>query len=474
MSTGIELSGNLLSEVLAKYPRWKRCVDGLIATVPLSMRLSRNFWKWYALLIDSESWSRGELEEFQLRLLKQLLSKVSAESEFYKLRLAGVRTDKIDSLESFQKLLPLLTRDEFRSNYDRIKSSTIDQKRVAPFSTSGTTGNALQFLHSAEDSDREWASICYQWRRVGYEPGRSRRAEFRGLTKSGLVDRFPKENMIRCSILDLKRDHLRHYAEAIQREGIEFFHGYPSALYLLSKEVNTNGAKFPQPKAILLASESVYEFQLREIQSAFPTSKLYAHYGCAERTVLAGWCEKIREYHVLPQYAFVEVDNTTGQIIGTNLFNSVNAFIRYAMTDTVLHHTLEPCPACRRPYMRLIQLGGRSEDYLFSPERGWIPPAIVTYPLKCLRAIYEIQFLQEEPNTIHLRYTVSEQHKEFVENERQRVNEGLNKLLGTGIRFVWEQVAEFSRGPTGKFKWIVSKLDEQPLDRSESSLTSQV
>ncbi len=335
--------------------------------------------------------------------------------------------------------------------------------------TSGTTGKALQFFHTTEDHHREWAAICHQWSRVGYRPGQSRRVEFRGLTSPGnLVDHFPERNMIRCSILNLKGEHVSQYADIISKHDFEFYHGYPSALHLLARTVTDNGLKFPQPRAVLLASEEIYEWQLESIQQAFPDAKLFAHYGCAERTVLAGWCEHRREYHVLPQYSLVEIDPESSEIIGTNLHNSINAFIRYRMTDTVMNSDLEPCPDCGRPYLpRLIDLGGRSEDYLFSVEKGWIPPAIVTYPLKRLKAIKEIQFVQRERGTIIMRYTCHDgQDDSLFHTELDAIKTGLHQIFGDRTAFKFERADDFPRTRSGKFKWIVSELDEARIIES--------
>jgi len=131
--------------------------------------------------------------------------------------------------------------------------------------------------------------------------------------------------------------------ESVRTHNIEFIAGYPSALHLLSSVIRSSGIDFPQPRGVFLASEQVFDNQCESIRQAFPSTQIIAHYGCAERTVLAGWCEHRREYHVLPHYALVETDSDTGEVIGTNLYNTVNGFVRYRMTDTVLERSDQPC-----------------------------------------------------------------------------------------------------------------------------------
>jgi len=451
---------------LRKHPGLRRLAGSVLANVPPSIRLGKQFWFWYTLFQESENWTLSQMETYQLECLRKLLEDLKDSSPFYQKRLQDIDPNKIDSVKQFQSLIPALKREEFAANYDDIISRKWKNFKLTKARTSGTTGQALQFFHPLKDNQREWAAICYQWKRVGYVPGRTRRAEFRGLVQNKrLIDYFPEQKMLRCSILDLKEENVRYYADIIRRNGIEFFHGYPSALNLLALEIVNHKISFPQPKAVLLASEEVYDWQLDNIQTAFPNAILFAHYGCAERTVLAGWCEHRREYHVLPQYSLVEVNPDNSEIIGTNLFNTVNGFVRYRMTDTVLESDWQTCPDCKRPLVpRFKKLGGRSEDYLFSCEKGLIPPAVVTYPLKGLMAIQEIQFKQSERDVITMRYTTRIQATESeIQNDLKNIKKGLGHLFGRETSFLFERVDDFKRSPSGKFKWIVSELDESRL-----------
>ena len=434
----------------------------LISLYPHSARLGRHFWNSYAFLEESQSWGVKELQAYQFEQLRLLLAKITDTSPAYAKRLAGVPIQDITTLHAFQRHLSSMSRQDFAANYQEILSRKFNRKNCVPSGTSGTTGNALQFYHSKENQQFEWAAICHQWKRVGYDPAKSKRAEFRGLVRPrSLFQRFPEQNMVRFSILDLNRNALPAMAEEIQRQATTFYHGYPSALYLLAQEITRSGLNFPQPEAVLLASEMVYDFQMEQIEMAFPKARFFAHYGCAERTILAGWCEHRRVYHVLPQYSLVEIDSGTGEIVGTNLYNVENGFVRYRMTDAASGVETSPCPACRRPYVPIIGgIDGRQEDFIYSREKGWIPPAIVTYPLKGLRDICGIQFQQDDPDTIIVNYFLRPGvSRDTIGGELKGIESGLRRLVGASARLEFRQVDDIPRGPTGKFKWIVSKLN---------------
>jgi phenylacetate-CoA ligase len=444
-----------LRQFIKKHPAIQVLSRKLIAAVPYRLRLGRNFFHWYALFLESESWSAERVAEFRHRLLADLLREVSASSPYYAELLGGVAPDT--AARDIGAYLPVMGRDGFRSGYDRIRNHAY-RGRLSAASTSGTTGNALQFFHSAEDNLREWAAICHQWRRVGYDPLRSIRAEFRGLlTQPGIVQHFPESRMIRFSILHMKEEHVRHYAQVCAADKVEFIHGYPSAIYLLAREIVARGIVFPKMRGIMLASEMPYQHQLDAIAAAFPDTPVIAHYGNAERVALGAWCERERSYHFLPLYSQVEVDPADGSLIGTNYFNTVNPFIRYRMSDIMLESREGACGSCGRLATPLVkEIGGRAEDYLFSPDKGWIPPAIVTYPLKSLRRIHEIQFYQEQPDRIELRYVP--QGDGDCSAELDEIRRELAKILGS-VEIVAVRRESFERGSTGKFKWIVSRLD---------------
>ena len=445
----------MIRALLQQNPRVEALARKLISIYPYSKRLGPGFWHWYAFMQESETWTTAQLQEYQFQSLRKLLKQLQDRKDPSAERLATSDIDRITNLDSLQKTLPTQTRKTFAKALLENPSRENHRKDWVKVVTSGTTGSALQFHHHKEDQAREWAAISHQWYLVGYDPARSIRAEFRGLTAPGsLYCDYPDKNMVRA-------EHLEKMADIIRSRKATFYHGYPSALYLLAQCVQRSGIVFPQPEAILLASEMVYDFQIDQIQAAFPNARLMAHYGCAERTVLGAWCEHRRVYHTLPQYSIVEADTTTGEIQGTNLYNDINPFIRYRMTDAAGEIETAACPACRRPYTPIIaKLDGREEDYLYSPETGWIAPAIVTYPLKQLHHISELQFVQDVPDKLLLNYIPSQDStKHQVMEELSSIESGLKRLVGQAVTLRTVPVDAIPRGATGKFKWIVSRLD---------------
>ncbi|MBU0983726.1 MAG: hypothetical protein KKA42_07635, partial [candidate division Zixibacteria bacterium] len=195
-----------LKEWVRRHPRVRELTGRLGGRLPASMRLGRDFLHWYAFFQESETWTPEQHRAFQLERLRDLLGELRETSDFYRERLGGLTLSDCDSIAWLQKHVPALTRDQFMAEHGRILNRTGVPKNARLYTSSGTTGKSVQFYHTAEDDQREWAAICHQWSRVGYDPAQSRRAEFRGPTRSGeLTDVSLERNLVRCSTLHLRK-----------------------------------------------------------------------------------------------------------------------------------------------------------------------------------------------------------------------------------------------------------------------------
>ncbi|MCD4650170.1 MAG: hypothetical protein K8S56_00050 [Candidatus Cloacimonetes bacterium] len=451
-----------LKEISRQFPAIRKLYHKLWHKTPYSWRLGKEFWCWYTLYNESETWSIEEIESTQLNFLKELLYNAS-KCLYYAPFLRDVNIDKLDSPDCLKDIFPVTDRNTYLSNYKTILSPEYKKFKRASYATSGTTGLALQYYHRFDESKRESAAIFYQWKRVGFIPGKTVKAEFRGLTDSGNIQHISGPNSWRYNILDFSSEAVKTYSTHIRNRNIKFFHAYPSALYLLCHTINKYKIPFPQPEAIMLASENVYDWQLNLIEKVFPEAKIIVHYGCAEHVVLGAWCEHRRSYHCLPLYSVVETDPQNGTVIGTNLHNPINPFIRYRMSDVAKISKERTCSQCKRPLYPLIDsVEGREEEYLYSPEKGFIPPAIVTYPLKRLHYIKEMQFVQNTETTVTIRYLLHEPvNIADINDELAGIKQGLQRLMGNAVIFDFVQVEGFERGLTGKFKWIISSLQPE-------------
>jgi len=435
----------------------------IYGAIPPRFRYSKVFWDTYNFLQKSQWWSKERLEEYQMQQLEKLLNHVYNNVPYYR-RIFDERGLKPKDIQDFDDLkkLPYLTKDTFRDNFNnkKIIAKNIKLSRLPISHTSGTTGKPLQFYVNKYTEAKEWAFICHQWSRVGYKPG-DKRIELRGAVNQKNPIFYSKpSNVIRFSPVIENKEKVKLYLKKMEEFGAEFLHGYPGAIAsfaLLIKQYKLN-INF-KLKAILFASEIIYEWERKITEEVF-CCRIFSHYGCAEKVILAAECEKNQIYHCLPQYGITKFDPQTKEIIATGFINTVNPFIRYKMTDVALNPRFEPCQECSRNYYPIFDsIEGRLEDFIVSPEGTLIAPAIITHPFKDLKTIKNTQIIQKSIEKIILRMVPLENtNKDLLNKEIQFLSQELKKIIGEKIKIIPEIVNEIELSPSGKFKWIISEI----------------
>jgi len=219
----------------------------------------------------------------------------------------------------------------------------------------------------------------------------------------------------------------------------------------------------------LLASEAVYGWE-REIVSEVFNCRVFSNYGMAEQVVLAAECEYSHFYHCLPQYSITEIDPETNEIIGTSFLHYINPFIRYRTNDIAfkIKHSHN---CCRREYYPIIEkVEGRLGDYIMTLQ-GLIGPSIIIHPFKDLKTIKDTQIVQKSVNYIVLRIVKWEdKEKSEFKSETNQLSYDLKKILGNDMRIEVEEVEEIERTKSGKFKWIVSEVARDSLEKGVTAL----
>jgi phenylacetate-CoA ligase len=113
------------------------------------------------------------------------------------------------------------------------------------------------------------------------------------------------------------------------------------------------------------------------------------------------------------------------------------------------------CP-CGRPARRISDVTTKAEDIVVTPDGRLVSPSILTHPFKPFGGIRKSQIIQEEPDLLRVLLVLAES---FSEGERARLIAGLQERLGTGMRIMAEEVEEIPSEASGKFRWVISRVD---------------
>jgi len=428
--------------------------------IPNFIRYNDTFWNTYNFLQTSQWWPRDKLQEYQFKQLKKLLYHSYENVPYYHKVFdeRSVRPEDIRRLEDLDKL-PYMDKDTFRSHFNEMIAKNVNVQNLPLSHTSGTTGKPLQFYQTYTENIIEWAFICFQWSRVGYRP-REKRVEMRGpiINKEKPVIYRPLDKVLRLSPIARDREIAEFYIRSMSSFGAKYLHGYPSAIATFANMIRKYGLEVPfKLKAVLFSSEEVYDWERKIVEEVF-NCRVFSHYGLAEHVALASECEESNFYHFVPQYGIVEIDPKTREIIATGFLNFVNPFIRYRTTDVVSSSISYECKYCGRQFPIVERIEGRIEDFIITSSGVVISPAVITHPFKDLKTIRNTQLVQVDYDHIILRIELYERPCEESDKEIKQLVNDLLRIINSNVKIEIEVVDEIERTPSGKFKWIVSKV----------------
>jgi phenylacetate-CoA ligase len=267
------------------------------------------------------------------------------------------------------------------------------------------------------------------------------------------------------STFHMSEQNLPRYVEEIRRSRLRFLEGYPSTLFILASHLRRRGEALPM-RAVFTSSETLHAVQRETIEAAFDC-KLFDFYGLAERVLFATECEAHTGKHIAEEFGVTEVVDREGQpvppgkpglLVGTSLHNLATPMLRYRTSD-VSRIEIAPCP-CGRTLRRISDVTTKAEDIIVTPDGRMISPSILTHPFKPFDQIVMSQLVQERVDTLRVRVVPSSR---FSEQEQQSLLRALQERLGKEMRIDLELVQDIPREKSGKFRWVISRVDHSNL-----------
>jgi phenylacetate-CoA ligase len=422
------------------------------------------------LLVQTERASRAEIEAYQDERLREVVAHAYEHSPFYRRRFDALKLKPAD-IRSGADLpkLPLLTRDDIRTNYDDLRSRSVPAKSLKTGHTSGTTGTPLTVGYDDDTIWMTYAAFDRHYRWAGCHMGRDgdRVAVARGNVIVPLDQKAPPywrrntvHNQLLLSSFHLSTKTLPTYFEALERFEPAVMDGYPSTLYVLAKYLRSVNRTFPV-RAAITSSETLYDFQREVIEERF-ACRVFDYYALAERVVFSGECEAHHGRHIAMEYGIAEVVDpegqlaprgVTGRLVGTQLHNKAMPLLRYVTNDmTALSETT--C-RCGRQLDVMSDVTTKAEDMLTLKDGRVISPSVLTHPFKPLENIEGSQIVQTAPDAVTVRIVPGPGYDQSLTTHL--VTE-LQQRLGEGVRIDVEMVDRLEISPSGKFKWVISRV----------------
>ncbi len=429
----------------------------------------RTYRQMYALLRQSQRWSREELEAYQTQALSRLLDHAYENVPYYRrvFQERGLVPEDIQTPRDLE-LLPFLTKEIVQVNLPDLKARNYPESAFEYVRTSGSTGTPMGFYYEKGASRaREWAFMKTQWDRVGYRytdrcvilRGHVVDAASSGIHwKRALFGRW-----LIMSSHQMTEEALPAYVDWIRRFKPRFIHAYPSTAVILARYMREHGIEpFPTVKAVLCGSENLYPWQRDLLTGAFGC-RVFSWYGNSEQTVLAGECEESTHYHIFPEYSIVELigrddrpvegPGALGEVVATSLINFVCPLIRYRTMDVAVA-TERQC-SCGRQYSLLERVEGRLQEFIVTRSGHPISVTPINYESEAFENIRQFQLYQEERGELIMKVV---RRPAYTEEDTRQLTRELRWQLGDEVNVHVQFVDEIPRTEGGKFRYLIQKL----------------
>ena len=376
-------------------------------------------------------------------------------------------TPNADSEKGIEEILsafPVLEKAAYRDDPESFIASDIPAQRLFTGKTSGTTGSALPLWYTARGLAEEYAAVWRPRRRAGIELD-DPHFSFGGQLVVPLKQTRPPfwrrnawAGQTLFSLYHMTEENLPAYIDAIHSLPGSYIQGYPSSFHLLGRAMISAGRPLPagKLKAVLPSSESLLAFHREVIEEAF-SAPIIDRYGTTEFAVSMTGCA-LGRLHVDMEFGIVEVeveeetaDYIRGPLLVTGFGNDATPFIRYRVGDTGTRskHACE----CGRPGDVFLDVDGRIEDYVVTPDGRWI--GRLDHIFKDQLDVAEAQILQERAEAIEVRVVPRDS---FDERAEQSLRKEIRSRLGDEIQIDIRLLAEIPREENGKFRAVKSRV----------------
>lgn len=464
----IRLRLNKFLKYYNKLPIWiQNIIVSLRGLVLTKIRYQPSAWHLLEELKEHDSFSRDELEKFQVMRLKKILINAKVNNPYWKdlFDKEDILPKEINSLSDFLSIPFVLTREMVRDNHERMINTKLNKKDMIVNYTSGTTGSGLKVVTDKysnmafwihQQRQYIWADADIRDWRISLFGAKIVPLNYRG-RKLWRTNYFEHQHLL--SIFHLNQTNEKFYIDFLKNNQGLIVEGFPTSLNILADIILNSGESFKM-KFVVTTGEQLVSSMREKIEQAF-LCKVYDSYGMTEEAGLILECEHGR-MHQLSDFGILEIiDNdgkpvppgVEGDFLWTGFYQTAMPFIKYKIGDRGMWAEDQDCP-CGRKYPIVIPTITRESDYLITKEGNLITPRILS-PLLRDKTFKACQFIQESLDSICIRYVPGVgKHEDQAANLRN----DLYHLLGESYKIHTKKAESPIVRASGKVPLIVSNL----------------
>jgi phenylacetate-CoA ligase len=428
----------------------------------------------YRYLYDLRNYDRIAGKDQLLRQeenLRQLLKHAGQNSRFYTelFQEYDVIPDaRRDPFEQISKL-PIQTKSILNENRTAIIASNIPSKHLMQDSTGGSTGTPLIFYRDKHCILKRRAQELFfdKWMdcRIGDKVALFVAARHHPKGLKGFKSRFRNATAARLLAFDpFKTDemYLKSFYSTLRKFSPDIIKCFPNSLYIFARFLKEKGLVDIRPRAVSCTGETLHHYQRELFEEVFQCP-VYEKYGSFEIGVAACECSQHNGMHMFQDGVYFEFVNQNGkhaepgemaQLIVTDLYNYGFPLIRYQIGD-IGAFSASTC-SCGSKLPLMSKLFGRDRDILVDDHGRPRPGYLFVEVFNKNHIPGTFQVIQEDSDHVLIKAVKA---KEYTKTHEELILKSFRGLLGQGVEINFIYLSEIPREPSGKYKWVHSKLN---------------
>ena len=426
--------------------------------------LGNSIYKDLKFLMNSQWWSADELKEYQNEKLRALIKHSYENVPYYNelFHSLNLSPDDIQTSNDLYKL-PILTKEIIRENIKnkKIIAQNIPTKKMILCSSSGSTGEPLQYFQTKASESFNKACAIRGWYWMGYRLG-DRYIKLSQNPRPKLKRIQDKVN--NCLYLPVKQltdENFNIIVKAINNYKPVIIRSYPDPLFFLVQFIIKNNIKINSLKAIATTGNILSKEYREKIENVF-NCKIYDSYSC-EGGANVSECYTHECYHSSMEYAITEILNKnnneavngeSGRVITTDLHNYAVPFIRYDTQDYVTK-SINKC-SCGKQLLSIDKIEGRDSDILVTPNGKWLIVHHFTVYFEWVDSVDQFQVIQNKIDEINILLKVNEKYTKQIESE---ILDYWQSYIGDNVKVKIEVVNEIPLTNSGKRRFLIRDKD---------------
>lgn len=448
---------SLINEVLAKN----------VGLTILEKTKNPEVRKIFKIYLDSITWSKDEIENYQVSKIKQLLEYAYKNTKFYRKRFdeSNFNYIKFNNLDQLKKI-PILTRYDLQKFSNDILSQEKDKFIISKGSSSGSTGEPITYYHDQYTNSAHKAAVLLAKYLVGYKLGdpwiniwgnpTAVNVDWKKLSSKISKKLFNESRFPAYQLNEEKQ--LFNLLKMIENKRPKYIYGYTNAIYIFSKFLEKNNSPQNNIKGVFTTAENLHEYQRHVIERML--GKVYDNYGCSEINGIAAQTSYSEFYSVIEpnvymEFAELQPGSDLQKIIVTDLHNKVFPLIRYENGD--LGAPLLQDSDSELHYSEIKSIDGRVSDIITLPEGGHlvVPSFFGSRMLKNISGIKQYQIVQDTYDHIKINLVIDQG---FEEKDKSVIKETLESYLPQSLKYdlVFNRPIVLSNN--GKFKLYINEI----------------